>query len=54
MSKYTFHRLLQHIGSNGPRSNAEVDHEIYVLEQALDRIDCESGSSDAMPAYDRY
>ena len=54
MSPYSFYIFLQHIGSNGPRSNAEVDHEIYVLEQALDRIDRESGSSDAMPAYDRY
>ena len=54
MSEYTFHRLLQHIGSNGPRSNAEVDHEIYMLEQALDRINNELSSLDATPVYNRY
>ena len=40
MSEYTFHRLLQHIGSNGPRSNAEVDHEIVSTVKAVHQMQC--------------
>ena len=54
MSSETFNYVLRRVFSTPPCSNDKLDHAINTYEDAVYRINRENGSSDAMPAYDRY
>ena len=54
MSSETFNYVLRRVFSTPPCSNDELDHAINTYEDAVSRINRESGSSDAMPVYNQY
>ena len=51
MSIQSFHRMLRRTCSNGPMTNAQMQHEIDVIDRSVERHT--SKCEDATPAYSR-